>query len=140
MDDLVLCILEKYGFVNSLIVFIWLCLFASFLIVYISYRNFTKNCVIGKALVTAYIDDKVDEAATIYVRLLDVEDSEVYASRFTGSEKDFAVGTEVEVAYRKTILGYDIRLADVQGKNSVILVFILQLIPLIVLVAFNIFY
>ncbi len=140
MDDLVINVLEKYGFINPLIVFIWLCLFVSFLIIYISYRNFRENCVIGKALVTAYIDDKVDEAATIYVRLLDVDEPEVHAARFTGPEKDFSVGTEVEVAYRKTVLGYDIRLADVQGKNGVILLFILQLIPLIVLVAFNIFY
>ena len=106
----------------------------------ISYRDFKQNCVIGKAVVTGYVDDKVDESATIYVKLLDVEHSETYASRFTGSEKEYGVGTEVEVAYKKSLIGndYDIRLAKYQGGNNVILMFILQLIPLIALVVFNI--
>ena len=70
--DLFLFFSDLFGPVNTMILFVWLCFFISFVGVYISYRDFKQNCVIGKAVVTGYVDDKVDESATIYVKLLDV--------------------------------------------------------------------
>ncbi len=137
MTDLMLWCFDKVGIINTIIIFVWLCFFISFVGVYLSYRNFTENCVIGKAVVYSYVDSKVDEAPTIYVKLLDIENSEIYPTRFSGSEKKYAVGTEIDVAYKKTKFDYDIRLADKQGKFEVILMFIFQIIPFIVLVVYN---
>ena len=138
--ELLLMIIDKIGVLNASILFVWLCFFISFVGVYISYKNFTKNCVIGKAVVSGYVDYSVDESAAVYVKLLDLEHSESYQTRFSGSEEQYKIGTEVEVAYLKKGNGYDIRLADYQGKGAVILMFVLQLIPLIVLAVINIFF
>ena len=132
--DLLFMIIDKIGFINTFFLFIWLGFFISFVGVYISYKNFTANCVIGKAVVVDYIDYSVDESPAIYVKLLDLDHSESYQTRFSGSEKKYGIGTEVEVAYLKKGNYYDIRLAEYQGKDAVILMFILQLIPLIVMV------
>ncbi len=131
---------SKYGFINSMLVFLWFIFFISFVGVYLSYRHFNKNCTIGNAVITGYVYDS-DDVQRVCVRLLDEDDDNSYMCTSFDATRDEKVGKKVKVTYIKSRLGdgYDVRGVKHRGKDGVVIMFVLQLLPLLALIGLNVY-
>ncbi len=133
---------SKYGFINSMLVFLWFIFFISFVGVDLSYRHFNKNCTIGNAVITGYVYDSDGGGEQACVRLLDEDDDNSYMCRtFDATSDEKPVGSKVKVTYIKSKLGfgYDVRGVTYRGKNGVVIMFVLQLLPLLALIGLNVY-